>query len=468
MSKKPFSASAYVRKGNDQDLLKAVHEYRFAPRHRGSETQPLRILSIEPDSVAERIGLEPGDTISELNGKVLLDPVDFQFQSAVLGRRMTIKTQRGNITFVRREWEPLGVEFEAIEPLTCQNNCVFCFVHQNPAKVRPSLHIKDEDYRLSFLFGNYLTLTNVDEAEMQRIVDQRLSPLYISVHATEPSLRAQMLGNAEYDGFLEKVERLVKAGITVHGQVVLCPEWNDGEHLDRTITDMAQLHPGVGSLAVVPVGLTKHRKNLPRLKPFTPDIARQTIAHVSSIQRQMKRRFGTPFVFLGDEIYIMAKQPLPPMSHYRDFPQIENGVGMVRTFLKQFDEALKKKAPVPRARGTVCTGKVFEPYLAERVARLDGMDLKVVGVESLFWGPGIGVAGLLTGSDFIAALHGKVYGDFVVLPSECMIGDEHLFLDDLTLADVEQELGVEVISSGYTAGEFVDSMRARTTPRVRL
>jgi putative radical SAM enzyme (TIGR03279 family) len=466
MPKKPFSASAYVRKGNDQDLLKAVHEYRFAPRHRGTEQQPLRVLSVEPDSLAARIGLQPGDTISALNGKPLLDPVDFQFQAATVGRRMTIQTQHGTRTFVRREWETFGIEFEAIEPLTCQNNCVFCFVHQNPARVRPSLHIKDEDYRLSFLFGNYLTLTNVDEDELQRIIDQRLSPLYISVHATEPALRARMLGNTEYDGFLEKVERLVQAGITVHGQVVLCPEWNDGEHLDRTIADMAQLHPGVASLAVVPVGLTKHRKNLPRLRPFTPDIARQTIAHITNIQRTMKRKLGTPFVFLGDEIYIMAKETIPPMSHYRDFPQIENGVGMVRTFLKQFDEALKKKTPNGTARGTVCTGKVFEPYLSESVARL-GLDLKVVGVESLFWGPGIGVAGLLTGSDFISALRGKVYGDFVVLPSECMIGDEQLFLDDLALPDVEKALGVEVIPSGYTAGEFVDTMRARTTPRVR-
>jgi putative radical SAM enzyme (TIGR03279 family) len=463
MSKKPFSASAYVRKGNDQDLLKAVHEYRFAPRHRGAEPQPLRVLAVEPDSFAERVGLQPGDTISELNGKPLLDPVDFQFQAAAVGRRMTIRTQHGTRTFVRREWEPLGLEFEPIEPLTCENNCVFCFVHQNPARVRPSLHIKDEDYRLSFLFGNYLTLTNVDEAELQRIIDQRLSPLYISVHATEPALRARMLGNAEYDGFLEKVQQLVEAGITVHGQVVLCPGWNDGEHLDRTIADMARLHPGVGSLAVVPVGLTKHRKNLPLLKPFTPEIARNTITHVSSIQRTMKRKLGTPFVFLGDEIYIMAQQPLPAMSHYRDFPQIENGVGMVRTFLKQFDRALKKKPALDRVRGTVCTGKVFEPYLAESVDRL-GADLKVVGVESIFWGPGIGVAGLLTGSDFIAALRGKVHGDFVVLPSESMIGDDHLFLDDLTLKDVEKELGVEVIPSGYSAGDFVDAIRARTNP----
>jgi putative radical SAM enzyme (TIGR03279 family) len=460
MTKKPFSASAYVRKGNDQDLLKAVHEYRFAPRHRGSEPQPLCVLSVDPGSLAERIGLQPNDTIFELNGKPLLDPIDFQYQAAAVGRRMSIKTQRGLRTFVRREWESFGLEFEAIEPLTCQNNCVFCFVHQNPARVRPSLHIKDEDYRLSFLFGNYLTLTNVDENEMQRIIEQRLSPLYISVHATEPSLRARMLGNPEYDGFLEKVERLVAAGITLHGQVVLCPEWNDGEHLDRTIADMVKLHPGVGSLAVVPVGLTRHRKNLPRLKPFTPEIARQTIAHVSRVQRELKRKLNTPFVFLGDEIYIMAQQPLPPLSHYRDFPQIENGVGMVRTFLKQFDAAVRKKAKPGRARGTICTGKVFYPYLEETVRRLE-IDLKVVAVESRFWGPGIGVAGLLTGSDFITALRGNVYGDFVVLPSESMIGDDYLFLDDLTIKDVEKEVGVEVIPSGYTAGDFVKQMRAR-------
>ncbi len=460
MTKKPFSSSAYVRKGNDQDFQKAVHEYRFAPRHRGAETQKLRILSVDPGSLAERIGLKPNDEIHELNGKPLLDPVDFQFQAATVGRRTSIRTQREVLTFVRREWEPFGLEFEAIEPLTCENNCVFCFVHQNPARVRPSLHIKDEDYRLSFLFGNYLTLTNVDEAEMQRIIDQRLSPLYISVHATEPALRARMLGNAGYDGFLEKMQRLVAAGITLHGQVVLCPGWNDGESLDRTVSDMVKLHPGVGSLAVVPVGLTSHRKNLPSMKPFSPQIARETIAHVSKIQKALKRKLGTPFVFLGDEIYIMAGEVLPPMNHYRDFPQIENGVGMVRTFLTQFDAALRKKAKAASRTGTVCTGRVFHPYLTACVDRM-GMDLRVVAVESRFWGPGIGVAGLLTGSDFVTALKGKVHGDFVVLPSECMIGDDYLFLDDLTIKDVERELGVEVIPSGYTAGEFVERMRAR-------
>ena len=450
-TKKQFSASAYVRK--------AVHEYRDASAHRGSESQKLRVLAIEPGSLAERIGLKPGDEIHALNGKPLLDAIDFQFNAANVGRRTTIQTQDRKITFVRREWESFGLEFEPIEPMTCKNQCVFCFVHQNPKKVRRSLHIKDEDYRLSFLFGNYLTLTNVDETEMRRIIEQRLSPLYISVHATEPELRRTLLGIEEYDGFMAKIERLASAGIQMHGQVVLCPGLNDGVHLERTIQDLLRLYPNVASLAIVPVGLTDHRQNLPVLRPFTPEYARELIAHVGSIQKKLKQRMGTPFAFLGDEIYIMAGAAIPPASHYADFPQMENGVGMVRTFLTQFNSALRTK-PKARVRATVCTGRVFYPYLKGCIDRL-GMDLKTVAVESKFWGSGIGVAGLLTGSDFIAALKGNVYGDFVVVPSECMVGDDYLFLDDLTIKDVERELGVEIVPSGYDARDFVRELVRR-------
>jgi putative radical SAM enzyme (TIGR03279 family) len=453
-TKKQFSASAYVRK--------AVHEYRDAPAHRGTEGQKLRVLSVEPGSVAERIGLKAGDEIHELNGRPLLDVIDFQFNAANIGRRTTIRTQDRKITFVRREWESFGLEFEAIEPMTCKNQCVFCFVHQNPKHVRRSLHIKDEDYRLSFLFGNYLTLTNVNEAEMERIIEQRLSPLYVSVHATEPELRRRLLGIDEYDGFMAKVDRLAEAGIQMHGQVVLCPGLNDGAHLERTIEDFRRFYPKTASLAIVPVGLTDHRNNLPVLKPFTAGYARELIAHVSGIQKRLKQELGTPFAWLGDEFYIMAGAKIPPASHYADFPQMENGVGMVRTFLTQWKAAMRRKTPPGSASGTVCTGKVFYPYLKDCVDRL-GMDLKVVAVESKFWGSGIGVAGLLTGSDFIAALKGRVHGDFVVIPSECMVGDDYLFLDDLTNKDVERELGVQVVPSGYDARDFVKFVTTRGT-----
>jgi putative radical SAM enzyme (TIGR03279 family) len=465
-NKKQFSSSAYVRKGNDQDferqVIKAQHEYRDASAHRKSEqAQKLRVLGVDPGSLAERIGLQAGDEIHQLNGKPLLDAIDFQFEAATIGRRTTIRTHNRTITFVRREWESFGLEFEPIEPMTCANQCVFCFVHQVPKNVRRSLHIKDEDYRLSFLFGNYLTLTNVHDAELQRIIEQRLSPLYISVHATELELRARLLGNAEYDGLLEKIERLAAAGIMLHCQVVLCPGLNDGEHLERTIADLAKFHPAVASLAVVPLGLTKHRRNLPVLQPFTPEHARHTIAHITPFQRQFKKTLGTPFVFLGDEIYIMAEAELPPSNHYADFPQIENGVGMVRTFLRRFKRAARTHKFGPGVRGTICTGRIFHPYLKELVDQL-GLDLRTVAVESRFWGEGIGVAGLLTGSDFIAALKDNVHGDFVVLPSESMIGDDYLFLDDLTIRDVERELGVEVIPSGYDAGDFVGLLAARS------
>src|SRR5438105_4010273 len=250
-AKKQFSASAYVRK--------AVHEYRDAPANRSGEAQKLSVLAVEPGSVAERIGLKPGDEIHGLNGKPLLDVIDFQFNAANVGRRTTIETQDRKITFVRREWESFGLEFEPIEPMTCANQCVFCFVHQNPKNVRRSLYIKDEDFRLSFLFGNYLTLTNVHETEMQRIIEQRLSPLYISVHATEPELRARLLGIDHYDGIMEKIAHLTTAGITLHCQVVLCPRLNDGEHLERTISDLARFYPNVGSVAIVPLGMTDHR-----------------------------------------------------------------------------------------------------------------------------------------------------------------------------------------------------------------
>src|SRR5882672_7554482 len=271
-SKRQFSASAYVKK--------AVHEYREAPANRSGEAQKLCVLSVETGSLADRIGLKAGDEIRELNGKPLLDAVDFQFNAATIGRRTTIQTQDRKLTFVRREWESFGLEFEPIEPMVCKNQCVFCFVHQNPKNVRRSLHIKDEDYRLSFLFGNYLTLTNVSEEEMQRIIGQRLSPLYISVHATEPELRRELLGIEEYDGFMAKIARLAKAGIQLHGQVVLCPGLNDRAHLERTIDDLLKFYPSVASLAIVPVGLTQYRSNLPKLTPFTAEIARETIAQI--------------------------------------------------------------------------------------------------------------------------------------------------------------------------------------------
>lgn len=464
--KKQFSSAAYVRHPNGQSFtgkLSAQHEYRYAPPVRKTASQKLRVLSVDRGSLAERIGLKPHDELIELNGDPILDVVDFQFRVADFGEQMSLRVQDRTLRFIRSEWQDFGAEFEPIEPLVCDNDCVFCFVHQNPSNTRRSLRIKDEDYRLSFLFGNYLTLTNVGPEELERIIEQRLSPLYISVHATEPKLRSFMLGNNIYDGLDSKLDRLTDAGITMHCQVVLCPGLNDGAHLERTIEDLARRYPSVQSLAVVPLGLTDHRENLPKLAPVTKEYALGTIGHISSIQRHYEEKWDTPFVFLGDEFYIIGGQEIPPGSHYVQFPQIENGVGMVRTFLDEFDEAMETfVAPRTTSTGTVCTGRLFYDHLFKCVGRLQ-MGLKTVAVNNEFWGSGINVAGLLTGRDFIRELKNKVYGDFVVLPAESMIGEESIFLDDLTIKDVENELGVRVVSSGYTAHEFVQVITRETT-----
>lgn len=462
--KKQFSEGAYVRKTNDQDverkIIKAQHEYRHAPPTKVGSSQALRVLEVEGGSLAGRIGLKAGDEILELDGTPITDVIDLQFRLAEVGEQMRLTTRDRTIEFVRQEWESVGVELEPIEPFVCDNDCVFCFVHQNPAHTRRSLRIKDEDYRLSFLFGNYLTLTNVHEDELRRIIDQRLSPLYISVHATERELRTRLLGNDAYDGLDEKLDRLAAVGIQLHCQVVLCPGLNDGPHLERTIDDLSARYPSVQSVAVVPVGLTDHREGLPVLDPVTPEYAASTIDHVAPIQQRFEAERETPFVFLGDEFYILAGRSIPLGDHYREFPQIENGVGMVRTFLDQFDAAIEDfETPPDGLRGTVCTGRLFAPHLRASVDRL-GLELETVAVENRFWGAGINVAGLLTGGDFIAALTARDLGDFVVLPSESMIGEECLFLDDQTRADVERELGVPVIPSGYDAAEFLQALSA--------
>ena len=462
-AKAPFSSGAYVRRAHDQDLeqrIRAQHEYRHAPPAKKGASAALRVLRVDAGSLAARIGLRPGDEVLEVNGSALADVIDFQFRMAWFGERMTLRTRARTFEFVREEWEGIGTEFEPIEPLVCDNDCVFCFVHQNPGNTRRSLRIKDEDYRLSFLFGNYLTLTNVGEAELGRIIDQRLSPLYISVHATEPELRRRMLGNDAYNGLDEKLDRLAAAGIQLHCQVVLCPGWNDGAHLERTVRDLEGRYPSVQSVAVVPVGLTDHRQNLPEIEPVTPAYAGRTIRAVTAIQRRYTEKWDTPFVFLGDEFYILADEPVPASDHYRAFPQIENGVGMVRTFVDEFDagaEALADEIRTKPLHGVVATGRLFHPYLAACVGRL-GLDLDTVSVPNRFWGSGIHVAGLLTGSDFVDALRGRVRGDFLVLPSESMIGDEGLFLDDMKLADVEQAIGIRTVRSGYSAREFLETL----------
>ncbi len=425
---------------------------------------------VEDGSIAQEVGIEPGDRLLSIDRREVEDALDFRYLSSQVDRELTLTVAKKSgelwdIEIEKEEDEDLGLELEPIQTRICKNNCIFCFVHQLPRgkQVRRTLRVKDEDFRLSFLFGHYLTLTNLSERDYRRIFEQRLSPLYVSVHATEPGLRQYLLQNRKPDDLMGNMRRLIRGGIRLHTQIVLMPGINDGAHLERSIADLLELYPQVMTLSIVPVGLTDHRQGLPRLTPVDADYARKTIAHVSAIQERIRESHGTPFCFLGDEFFIMASQAIPPRSHYGDFPLVENGVGMVRNFLDEFRREMEHpwEPPAVSIRGTVATGRIFHPILEDCVDRMNGVlgtDLRCELVENRYFGGGITVAGLLTGSDIFTGLNGRVHGDFVIIPSESMSGEEGLFLDDWVRADLQERLGVPVRGGGFHLNEFFEAV----------
>ncbi|HYY99773.1 MAG TPA: DUF512 domain-containing protein, partial [Pyrinomonadaceae bacterium] len=341
--------------------------------------------------------------------------------------------------------------FENIAPRQCANECLFCFCKGNPPDARPALFFRDEDVRLSFLYGNYTTLTSITEDEMARVIEQRLTPQYVSVHATDLKVRALLLGVDERRADIsDKLRRMMAAGIEIHAQVVLCPEINDGEALRKTVRDLAAEHPRVRSVAIVPLGLTRYNTD-ERLTPVTPEWCRQVIREVSALQRELRRELGTNFAFLGDEIYLRAGRSVPGRRHYGDYPQIEDGVGMVRSFREDFarlTRKLERRPPRDAAslHGTILTGALFEPVLSELVGDLNGRfgsRLKVAAVENRYFGSEIVVAGLMTG-ECVAAARGEIEGEFVVLPRTAHKSDEPVMLDGTRLDELERTLGLPV------------------------
>ena len=424
------------------------------------------VQAVEEGSIAQEVGIEPGDRLLGINDRPIDDVLDYRYVANLFEREMLLKVTKPSgelweIDIEKDEEEDLGIELEGIQTRICKNNCIFCFVHQLPRgrQVRRTLRVKDEDFRLSFLFGHYLTLTNLSEADFQRIFEQRLSPLYVSVHATEPALRQYLLQSRKPDDLIGNIERLVGGGIQLHTQIVLMPGINDATHLERSITDLLHFYPNVLTVSIVPVGLTDHRKGLPQLKPVDAHYARATIDHVSKIQQRNLKTYRTPFCFLGDEFYILADHPIPPRSHYGDFPLVENGVGMIRNFLDEFRQAMRKKwtRRTIDIRGTVVTGRIFYPALLSSVQEMNtkfSIDLKCLAVDNLYFGRGITVAGLLTGSDIFEAVRDHLHGDFLIVPSESMTGAQGLFLDDWTRGQLEERLGLPVFGGGYHLDEF--------------
>lgn len=425
----------------------------------------LLIDSVAPGSIAEELEIEAGDRLVAINGHQLRDIIDYNYHSVDEELVLEVLKPSGEeweVEIERDGDEPLGLVFAAPEPARCGNKCVFCFVHQLPKGLRRPLYVKDEDYRLSFLYGNYVTLANISRDDVARIIEQRLSPLYISVHATNPVLREQLLGTTGILPILDAMRELADARITMHTQVVLCPDLNDGDELRRTVADLAALHPLVASLAVVPVGLTQHRRGLPALQPVTAEYAQAFLREWQPEAERLERELGEPFLFLADEFYIKAGIPFPPLEAYGDLPQIENGVGMIPLFLDEAARVVRKARKMKPVTVTVVTGESSYQYLADFLSKLaakTGATLQPVAVRNRLFGESVTVTGLVAGRDIIEELRGSELGDVVLIPDVMLKEGEGVFLDDLSVDELGDALGAKVIVVEATPSGIYETLR---------
>ncbi|MBW4521265.1 MAG: TIGR03279 family radical SAM protein [Scytolyngbya sp. HA4215-MV1] len=421
---------------------------------------PALITHVLPDSIAAEIGFEKGDQLVSINGQKPRDLIDYQFLCAdeFLEIEVLDTTGKPHQVEIEKDYdEDLGLEFETAlfdGLIQCNNRCPFCFIDQQPPGMRQTLYLKDDDYRLSFLYGSYLTLTNVSEREWQRIQQMRLSPLFVSVHATDPEIRSRLLKNPRAGQILQQLQWFQTHRLQIHAQVVVCPGINDGEYLTKTLLDLAQFHtgeiPAVASVAVVPVGLTRFRPSEDELIPVSPDKAQTVIAQVQALQTKFQQQFGSTVAWLADEWFLIAGQALPPESHYEDYPQIGNGVGSIRQFLKQFQTAAQQlpRQISPKRKFIWVVGnsveQAFQP-IVQRLNQVQGLEVEMVAIASQYWGQTITVTGLLTGHDLLATLHNRALGDGILLPSLMLKHDDVRFLDDMTVETVAQKLGARIL-----------------------
>jgi len=478
-----------------------MYEFAVTPAITQLRRPGVLITEVAPESLAEELELAPDDRIVRINGRAVRDYLDFRFQTAgETEMSLLIKKPNGEtweLEIERDENEDFGLMFEQIVPRQCANECLFCFCKGNPVDARPSLFVRDEDIRLSFLYGNYTTLSSITDDEIKRIVEQRLSPQYVSVHATDLKTRAYLLGVDEKRADISaKLQTLLDNNIELHAQVVLCPTINDGKQLEKTLRDLAAHHPKVVSTAVVPVALTRYNTDK-RITRVTPEFCRRTIVEVEKLQKEFRKNLGVTFAFLGDEIYIKAGVPIPSRKHYGNYPQIEDGVGMIRSFMNSFKKLLKKAeahalagaefhnrniqtkkrylpitdknsrtnplAIVPKIEkqptnskskiqnpkslnGTILTGEMFAPILREQIEKLNsiiGSRLFVLAVPNTYFGGDVAVAGLLTGQDFLA-VRDQIKGDFVIIPKHTIKSDEPILLDGMKFDDLKAQFKVPI------------------------
>jgi putative radical SAM enzyme (TIGR03279 family) len=424
------------------------------------------IESVLPGSPADVVGLRPGDILLAINSHPMTDAIDYMFyrSSGSIDIEFCREGIKNNVRLTAEENTDIGIMIKPFKVKTCKNNCIFCFVKQLPKGLRKSLYIKDEDYRLSFLYGNYMTLSNIEARDRKRIVDQRLSPLYISVHTTNRQLRNKMLGNPRATDILKELKFFSDKKIRMHTQIVLCPGFNDGKELQNTIKDLHKFYPYTSSIAVVPVGLTEHRRQ--QLNPVTKEDAERAIEIVESFQKRFKKKHGEPIVYCADEMYIKADRPFPPLKEYGVFPQIENGVGMVPLFISQSRKVKIAKA-VPGKKFLTFTGTSFYPFLkrfVERLSEKEGISITAIPVENKFFGTSVTVTGLLTGRDVIKTLRDSTYSyEILLVPDVALKEDDDLFLDDVSLRDVEEATGLKTVRIEATPQGLLDAMSGLQT-----
>ena len=427
------------------------------------------ITSIDPGSSAERAGICVGERLLAINAHLIEDVLDyryFAYDSQLNVELESVDGQRRTVYVKKPEAEELGLNFDTYlmdEPRPCSNHCLFCFVDQMAPGCRDTLYFKDDDARLSFLMGNYITLTNLSEREAQRIIDLRISPINVSVHATDPKMRSILLGNKAGATSLEYMKAFGAAGIRMNGQIVLCPGYNDGEQLQRTMEDMAEW--GFASCSIVPVGLTKYREKLFKLRPVTKEEACAVIDQVNAFGEQCMERFGSRMFYCSDELYIRAERALPDEDYYEGYVQIENGVGMLRSLIEEFESGLRlEDEPVSAGSFTIATGVSAAPFLQSLLNKAQeklGISGQVVAIKNDFFGHTIDVAGLITGQDLIAQLSGKKLGERLLIPVNMLRHGGDVFLDDKRVCDIEAALGVPVTVVEQDGFDLLDAMLDR-------
>ncbi len=432
-----------------------------------SRKRSIVIKSVAAGSAAFEACIEPGDALLSINDQRIEDIFDYRFLTTDELLSVEIEKKDGEVWEIEIEkdaYEDLGLEFEDSlmdEARNCKNKCIFCFIDQLPKGMRETVYFKDDDSRLSFLTGNYVTLTNMKSVDLDRIIRYRMSPINVSVHTTDPELRRFMLGNRFAGDVLEKIKKLVGGGITVNAQIVLCRDINDNERLDRTLEDLTSLYPGVGSISVVPVGITKWRQGLYELKPFDAASSEKALTRIEAFQALMRRSKGSAVVYPADEFYIMSGRELPGYEVYEDFPQLENGVGMLAMFRREFDDYLNNQshgftAPRHVSIATGCSSAEFIKGMARRLEnRYNGLKADVFPIKNNFFGENVTVTGLLTGGDILEQLSPEKLGGELLISSCMLRSGEQVFLDDYTVGELEQGLGVKISVVDNDGAEFI-------------